>query len=75
MLLTTVNPGCEMGAAKRGSAWGSDGMWSLFGALDAPLARALKTRIAAGFKRQNGYVTRLSDGLDLGDRERFIHLR
>ena len=66
VLLTTVNPGAKWGGEARVGV-GSDGMWSLFGALDAPLARTLKTRIAAGFKRQNGYVTRLSDGLDLGD--------
>ena len=66
VLLTTVNPGANWGGEAR-LGLGSDGMWSLFGALDAPLARTLKTRIAAGVKRQNGYVTRLSDGLDLGD--------
>ncbi len=66
VLLTTVNPGANWGGEAR-LGMGSDGMWSLFGALDAPLARTLKTRIAAGVKRQNGYVTRLSDGVDLGD--------
>ena len=66
VLLNTVNPGSVWGGDAR-LGLGSDGLWSLFGALDAPLAPNLKTRIAAGVKRQNGYVTRVSDGLDLGD--------
>ncbi len=66
VLLTTVNPGTKWGGEAR-LGLGNDGLWSLFGALDAPLARSLKTRVAAGVKRQNGHVTRLSDGLDLGD--------
>jgi iron complex outermembrane receptor protein len=66
VLLTTQAPGDEFGGELR-LAGGEDGLLEAFAAVDAPVSDTLKTRFSVGTKQQDGYVTRLSDGIELGD--------
>jgi iron complex outermembrane receptor protein len=65
ILVTTVEPGDELGGTLRGSL-GSDSLVDVFGAIDAPFSDSLKSRFSLGVRQQDGYVTR-TDGIDLGD--------
>ncbi|HEU4619670.1 MAG TPA: TonB-dependent receptor plug domain-containing protein, partial [Gammaproteobacteria bacterium] len=65
ILVSTVEPGDELGGTVRGSA-GSDSLADVFAAVDVPISDALKTRYSVGRRVQDGYVTR-PDGTDLGD--------
>jgi iron complex outermembrane receptor protein len=66
VLLTTTAPGDELGGELRLGA-GEDGLLEAFGAVDLPVSDVLKTRFSLGTRQQDGYVTRVSDGTDLGD--------
>lgn len=66
MLLTTVEPGDEFGGTLRAGV-GSDNLGDLFVAFDAPLSDTVKSRFSFGARRQDGYVTRIQTGEDLGD--------
>ena len=66
VLLSTTAPGDEMGGELRLGA-GEDGLLEAFGAVDLPVSEVLKTRFSLGTRQQDGYVTRVSDGTDLGD--------
>ncbi len=68
VLLNTTEPGDEFGGKLRLGV-GEDGLLEAFGAIDAPISDALKMRFSLGTKQQDGYVTRLSDGTDLGDKD------
>jgi iron complex outermembrane receptor protein len=66
ILLTTAEPGDEFAGTLRASA-GSDSLADVFIALDVPLSDEVKSRFSFGTRRQDGYVTRVQTGEDLGD--------
>ena len=47
--------------------YGTDDLFEAFGAFDIPLGGPMVARVSAGYRRRDGYVTRLFDGVDLGD--------
>jgi iron complex outermembrane receptor protein len=69
ILVTTVEPGDEVGGVVRGSL-GSDSLIDVFGAVDAPFSDTFKSRFSLGARQQDGYVTR-TDGTDLGDADTY----
>jgi iron complex outermembrane receptor protein len=66
ILLTTVEPGDEFGGTLRAGV-GSDSLADFFIAVDAPLSDTVKSRFSFGTRQQDGYVTRIQTGEDLGD--------
>lgn len=66
VLLTTVEPGDEFGGTIRAGT-GSDSLADLFAAVDVPLSDTVKSRFTFGTRQQDGYVTRVQTGEDLGD--------
>jgi len=66
IVLTTTKPGDEFGGTARVSA-GSDNLIDGFLALDLPVSETVKTRFTFGTRQQDGYVTRVQTGEDLGD--------
>ncbi len=66
VLLSTAEPGDEFGGKVKAEV-GSDKLRQVFAAVDVPLSDTVKSRFTFGKKVQDGYVTRLYDGLDLGD--------
>ena len=66
ILVTTVEPGDEFGGTVRAGV-GSDSLGDLFVAFDAPLSDTVRSRFSFGTRRQDGYVTRIQTGEDLGD--------
>ncbi len=65
VLMSTKDPGDEFGGRVRAEL-GADSLTDGFVALDIPFSNTLKTRWSAGYRNQDGYVTR-PDGTDLGD--------
>lgn len=66
ILVTTAEPGDAFGGTFRAGT-GSDRLADLFLAIDAPLSDTVKTRFSFGTRQQDGYVTRVQTGEDLGD--------
>jgi len=66
VLLSTTSPGDDFGGEVRVST-GEDSLLEVFAAVDAPFSDTVKTRFSIGTKKQEGYVRRLDDNLDLGD--------
>ncbi len=66
ILISTTDPGEDFGGTAR-ATFGSDNLIDGFGALDLPLSDTLKSRVSFGIRQQDGYVTRQTDGQDLGD--------
>ena len=66
ILLSTVEPGDEFGGTIRAGV-GSDSLADLFFAFDAPLSDTVRSRFSFGTRQQDGYVTRVQTGEDLGD--------
>ncbi|MEO8020171.1 MAG: TonB-dependent receptor [Pseudomonadota bacterium] len=66
VLLTTNGPGEDAGNTVRLGV-GEDNLREIFGAFDLPLNEQWAARIALGGRQRDGYVTRVSDGKDLGD--------
>lgn len=66
ILLTTVEPGDSFGGTLRAGT-GSDSLADLFVAFDLPLSDTVKSRFSFGTRQQDGYVTRVQTGEDLGD--------
>ncbi|MDH4108396.1 MAG: TonB-dependent receptor [Gammaproteobacteria bacterium] len=66
ILLTTVDPGEEFGGEIRFGA-GTDNLADLFAAVDVPFSDTVKSRFSFGIRQQDGYVTRIQTGEDLGD--------
>jgi len=64
--MTTRDPGDEFGGSIQ-LGGGTDSLIDAFGALDVPFSDTFKSRFTAGLRKQDGYVTRISDGQDLGD--------
>lgn len=70
VLIKTTEPGHEFGGKLRVTT-GSDGLLELFGAVDLPFSDNVRSRFSFGSKQQDGYVTRLNDGTDLGDTDNY----
>jgi iron complex outermembrane receptor protein len=70
VLLTTNAPGEDAGNSLRMGV-GDDGLAELFGAFDVPLGDTWSARLSLGGRQRDGYVTRVSDGEDLGDEEMY----
>ena len=70
VLLTTNAPGEDAGSSLRMGV-GDDGLRELFGAFDVPLGDTWSARLSLGGRQRDGYVTRVSDGADLGDEETY----
>src|SRR5688572_2895817 len=70
VLLTSNAPGENAGNSVRLSV-GEDNLRELFGAFDLPLGEEWAARISLGGRKRDGYVTRVSDGEDLGDEEMY----
>jgi iron complex outermembrane receptor protein len=70
VLLTSNQPGAGAGNTIRVGT-GSDSLFEAFGAFDIPLGGQFSARASAGYRRRDGYVTRLVDGVDLGDENSF----
>ena len=66
VLLTSNAPGAGAGNTVR-VGYGTDDLFEAFGAFDIPLGDQWSARISAGYRRRDGYVTRIFDGVDLGD--------
>jgi iron complex outermembrane receptor protein len=66
VLLSTTMPGREFGGTVRASI-GDDNLRDAFAAVDVPLGDALAARFSVGARKRDGYVTRVADGVDLGD--------
>src|SRR5687767_5016511 len=70
VLLTTNAPGENAGSSLRMGV-GDDNLRELFGAFDVPMGDAWSARLSVGGRQRDGYVTRVSDGEDLGDEEMY----
>ena len=68
VLLTTNEPGTDAGNSVR-VGLGDDNLLEAFGAFDLPLGGDWSARLALGMRQRDGYVTRVSDGKDLGDED------
>ncbi len=68
VLLTSNEPGTDAGNYVR-VGLGDDSLREAFGAFDVPLGETWSARMALGMKQRDGYVTRVSDGKDLGDED------
>jgi iron complex outermembrane receptor protein len=66
ILLSTVEPSDDFGGMVRAGV-GSDSLADLFLAFDAPFSDTVKSRFSFGARQQDGYVTRVQTGEDLGD--------
>jgi len=66
ILLSTVDPGDDFGGTIR-AGFGSDSLGDLFVAFDTPFSDTVKSRFSFGTRQQDGYVTRIQTGEDLGD--------
>src|SRR4249920_3407918 len=66
VLLTTNGPGEGAGNSVRLGV-GDDSLYEVYGAFDLPLSDTWSARISLGGRQRDGYVTRVSDGEDLGD--------
>ncbi len=66
VLLTTEAPGNEFGGTAR-VTFGDDQLKEAFVAVDIPTGDEIASRASAGVRKRDGYVTRVSDGVDLGN--------
>ncbi|WCL53435.1 TonB-dependent receptor [Gimibacter soli] len=66
VILTSNTPGDELGGSAKVRI-GSDNQREFSVAADLPLGETLKSRVSVSRRTRDGYVTRLVDGLDLGD--------
>ncbi|HEY0938578.1 MAG TPA: TonB-dependent receptor [Steroidobacter sp.] len=70
VLLTTTLPGEEFGGTARVGV-GDDNLYEGFVAVDVPIADSLAARFSVGARQRDGYVTRVFDGLDLGNEDTY----
>lgn len=70
ILINTVEPGSEFGG-HISAGLGTDNLRQVFAALDLPMSDRIRARITGGFIDQEGYVKRVSDGIDLGDKHSY----
>jgi iron complex outermembrane receptor protein len=66
VLLTTIKPG-EQGGSNVRAATGSYALGEVYGALDIPIDDVWSARASGSYHRRDGYVTRIYDGVDLGN--------
>lgn len=66
VLLNTTLPGDELGGTARVGV-GADDLREAFVAVDLPISDTLGARVSGGIRQRDGYVTRVFDGVDLGD--------
>ena len=70
VLLTTRAPGDEFGGKVKLGV-GDDSLREFFGAVDLPFSDEVAARLSFGSRQQDGYVTRIYDGVDLGDEDSY----
>ena len=70
ILLTTTAPGDKFGGEIKVGT-GSDGLLEFFGAADLPFSDNIAARVSLGGRKRDGYVTRIYDGLDLGNEDSY----
>ncbi len=70
VLLTTNSPGEDAGSSVR-LGLGEDNLHELFAAFDLPINEQWAARLSLGGRERDGYVTRVSDGADLGDEKMY----
>ncbi len=70
VLLTTTLPGKEFGGTAR-LGLGDDSLYEGFAAVDLPISDTVFTRFSAGTRQRDGYVTRVFDGVDLGNEDTY----
>lgn len=70
VLLTTTLPGKEFGGTAR-VGFGDDKLYEGFAAVDVPIADTLAARFSVGARQRDGYVTRVYDGVDLGNEDTY----
>jgi iron complex outermembrane receptor protein len=66
VLLATTAPRDEFGGTLR-VGLGDDNLLEGFAAVDVPLGESVRSRFSVGARQRDGYVTRIADGVDLGD--------
>jgi iron complex outermembrane receptor protein len=66
ILVKTKDPTNELGADFRIKT-GTGNLIEGFGAVNVPLTEGLAARITGGVRKRDGYVTRIVDGVDLGN--------
>jgi len=66
VLLSTTLPGDVFGGTVRVGV-GDDSLVEAFAAVDLPVSDTLGFRVSGGTRERDGYVHRVSDGLDLGN--------
>jgi len=71
IVLNTVEPGDEFGGTIRART-GTDNLLDVFAAVDVPISDTLTSRFTYGTRRQDGYVTRVYTGEDLGDTNNWL---
>jgi iron complex outermembrane receptor protein len=70
VLLTTNSPGEDAGSSVR-LGLGEDNLHELFAAFDLPINEQWAARLSLGGRERDGYVTRVSDGVDLGNEKMY----
>lgn len=70
VLLTTNGPGEDADSSIR-VGLGEDNLHEIFGAFDLPINDTWAARLSLGGRERDGYVTRVSDGADLGDEKMY----
>ena len=68
VLMSTKKPGDTFGGDAKLKI-GDDGLQEIFGAIDLPMGDKVAARISFGSRERDGYVTRIYDGLDLGNED------
>jgi iron complex outermembrane recepter protein len=66
VLLTTTLPGQEFGGELKAGV-GDDNLREGFVAVNLPVGETVAGRFSVGARKRDGYVTRIFDGVDLGD--------
>jgi iron complex outermembrane receptor protein len=70
VLMTTTLPGDELGGTVR-VGFGDDSLREGFAAVDIPISEQVGFRASIGARKRDGYVTRVYDGMDLGDEDSY----
>jgi iron complex outermembrane receptor protein len=68
--ITTKKPGTELGGTASVTG-GSDHLLQFKATLDAPITDRILTKLTVFSRNRDGYVTRTSDGVDLGNDNKF----
>lgn len=66
VLITTAKPGDDAGSSIR-AATGSYALGEVYAAADLPIDNEWAARVSGSYHRRDGYVTRVFDGVDLGN--------